>query len=130
MDGLTGCPDEAILGIAQVSALAQWKATEQLKGTLSFRELIRRGDEIEQRLRQPHSALPNFGVEDAPMHPNLRQASTSITDADVIPFPSEEMRQVVANIFREAVMLYLHTVLSSANPGTYLAWHAACFIKF
>lgn len=51
MDLLTGCPDEAILAIAETSALAHWKATEQRNGSLSYRDLIRRGDDIEQRLR-------------------------------------------------------------------------------
>lgn len=36
------------------------------------------------------------------------------------PFPNEDMRRIVANIFRETVLLYLHTVLSDSNPGTHV----------
>ncbi|KAJ7679032.1 fungal-specific transcription factor domain-containing protein [Mycena polygramma] len=82
MDALTGCPEEVLLGIAEVSELSHWKATEKRKGSLSNRDLIRRGDEIEQRLRKASSA------------PSL-----------------------VARIFSETVLLYLHTVLSDSNPG-------------
>lgn len=116
METLTGCPDEAMLGIAEVSALAHWKANELRKGSLSTRELIRRGDDIEQRLRQ-HRSEPSFG-DQAPLHPNLMQAS--IADSGAITFPTEDVRRVLANIFRESVLLYLHTILSDANPGTHL----------
>jgi len=120
MDLLTGCPDEAILALAEITNLAYWKATEQRNGTLSFRELVRRGDEIEQRLRQHHSnAAANLGeVDPAPLHPNLVQAAN--TEPRVAPFPSEEARRLVAKVFCEAAVLSLHTVLSNANPGTYL----------
>jgi hypothetical protein len=120
MDLLTGCPDEAMLALAEITNLAYWKATEQRNGTLSFRELVRRGDDIEQRLRQHHSnAAANLGdVDQAPLHPNLVQTAT--TEPRIAPFPSEEARRLVAKVFCEAAVLSLHTVLSNANPGTYL----------
>ncbi|KAF8071856.1 fungal-specific transcription factor domain-containing protein [Lyophyllum atratum] len=119
MDLLTGCPDEAMLALAETTQLAYWKATEQRNGTLSFRELVRRGDDIEQRLRQHHSnAAANLGdVDQAPLHPNLVQAAT--TEPRITRFPSEEARRLASKIFCEAAVLSLHTVLSNANPGVH-----------
>jgi hypothetical protein len=112
METLTGCPDEAMLGIADVSALAHWKTTEQRKGSLSFRELIRRGDEIEKKLRQHFDDPPNFVIDQAPLHPGL-----ALPENGTSPFVSEEMYRILSGIFRESVLLYLHTILSDANPG-------------
>jgi C6 transcription factor Pro1 len=120
MEALSGCPDEAMLGIAEVSALAHWKATEKRNGSLSYRDLIRRGDAVEQRLRKHRSDLPQFAdMDQVPLHPNLLQAS-SMAEAGqgTLAFPNDAMRLLVANIFRETVVLYLHTVLNDSNPGT------------
>ncbi|KAF7336814.1 Zn(2)-C6 fungal-type domain-containing protein [Mycena venus] len=106
MDSLTGCPEEVLLGIAEVSELSHWKAVEKRKGSLSNRDLIRRGDEIEQRLRKASSSPATNGGD--------RQDATA---SDSAPFPSNETRQLVAKIFSETVLLYLHTVLSDSNPG-------------
>jgi hypothetical protein len=132
MDSLTGCPDDVMLAIAEVSALAHWKAQEKQNGCLSMRELIRRGDAIEQQLRT-HTEPESFAeVDQAPMHPSLpgmnidytrssaQSALPSSQSVDTtMQFPSEEMRRVVAGLFRETVVLYLHTVLSESIPGTY-----------
>ncbi|KAE9399793.1 hypothetical protein BT96DRAFT_965533 [Gymnopus androsaceus JB14] len=110
METLTGCPDDAMLAIAEVSALAHWKTMQRCQSTLNYRELIRRGDEIEQRLHQ-NAATPVF-EKDAPLHPDILQPSIS----DVV-FPDEEVRKQLASIFRAAASLYLHTVLHDSNPG-------------
>jgi hypothetical protein len=118
MDSLTGCPEEVLLGIAEVSALSHWKATEKRKGTLSYRDLIRRGDEIEQRLRKSSSSPIIRGeIDTTPLHPTLVQADSEAVDAAA--FPSNETRELVAKIFSESVLLYLQTVLSDSTPGTY-----------
>jgi hypothetical protein len=135
MDSLAGCPDEVMLGIAEVSALAHWKAQEQQNGSLSMRELIRRGDAIEQQLRA-HTG-PDFftDIDQAPLHPSLPGAagvdynavsptmhatlSSPQSPHTIVPFPTEDMRRLVAGIFREAVILYLHMVLSDPVPGMY-----------
>jgi len=132
MDSLTGCPDEVVLGIAEVSALAHWKAQEQQNGCLSMRELIRRGDAIEQQLRTHTEPELFVEVDQAPMHPSLPGTNVDYAGASSMPalssaqsantatpFPSEEMRRVVAGIFRETAILFLHTVLSDSVPGTY-----------
>ncbi|KAJ7066874.1 fungal-specific transcription factor domain-containing protein, partial [Mycena belliarum] len=115
MESLIGCPEEVLLGIAEVSALAHWKAAEKDNGTLSNHELIRRGDEIEHRLRKS-AELPVWGEADrTPLHPTLVQAGLDRVDA--LPFPRPEVRLLVAKIFLEAALLYLHTVVSDSNPG-------------
>lgn len=104
MDLLSGCPDEAMLAIAEVSDLAQWKSLQLLNGCLSYPELIRRGTVIEQQLRQYQTDPSNN--HDARLH--------GTTDATQ---PSQEDRSLTARIFREAANLYLHTVLSNSIPG-------------
>jgi len=106
IDTLIGCPDEALLMMAEVSVLAQWKTNAQREGILSYRELIRRGDVIEQRLRQ--------NVTDTSSDVNLPNETTGEPDA---AFPSDDVRAVVADLFKEAATLYLHTVLSGPCPG-------------
>ncbi|KAI5119124.1 hypothetical protein M0805_007870 [Coniferiporia weirii] len=45
-----GCPDDVLLILAETAALAQWKSFERQQGTLSNRELLKRGSIIENRL--------------------------------------------------------------------------------
>jgi len=136
MDALTGCPEEALLAIAEVSALAHWKAVEMQNGSLSVRELIRRGDQIETQLRQrsaprsvgegnltpldpslastmldPH--LPLAGVMPSGVSSSSSAAVTGQTNA----VSKHDAAALVADIFRETAALYLHTVLSEALPG-------------
>ena len=101
MDLLSGCPDEAMLAIAEVSVLAHWKASQLRNGTLSYPELVRRGTAIEQQLRQYTS-----NDHDARLR-GTADGTQSI----------QEDRLLVASIFREAAHLYLHTVLSNSIPG-------------
>lgn len=112
MDTLMGCPDEALLMIAEVSVLAQWKAAAQREGTLSYRELIRRGDAIEQRLKQ--------NVTDTRLINDIKLIPNEIVGDPDVTFPGEDTRAMVADLFREASVLYLHTVLSGPCPGQYL----------
>lgn len=104
MDLLTGCPDEALLAIAEVSNLAHWKTSQLHNHCLSYPELIRRGTMIDNQLRNP-----------PPLHtdPTSRVLSTAGVT------PSEDERLRIANIFRETAKLYLHTVLSNSTPGEF-----------
>jgi hypothetical protein len=106
MDGLTGCPDEAMLAIAEVSALAHWKASQIRNSCLSYPDLIRRGTAIEQQLRRNQDRTLSSDASQARVH-----GSADVTQ------PTEEERSVIANIFRETANLYLHTVLSNSTPG-------------
>lgn len=114
-DFQSGCPDDVMIAIGEVSALAEWKASEIRNGCLSVRELIRRGDDIEQQLRQHHPDSGTSGeVDQVPLHPNLPQLANA---GHTTQFPNDDIRRLTSNIFREAVTLYLHTVLSGANPA-------------
>ncbi|EED83282.1 predicted protein [Postia placenta Mad-698-R] len=132
MDALTGCPEEAMLALAEISALAHWKMSELRNGSLSVRELIRRGDMIETQLRQ--RAAPRHAGEGnlTPLDPHLAattmqfsmtmsgtpSASTSSgVTAHATAISKDEASTVVADIFRETAVLYLHTILSEALPG-------------
>lgn len=132
MDTLSGCPDEALLAIAEVSALANWKHQEQLSGSLSVRELIRRGDAIEKELRERAAGKrmddDDFGGQAssfgggldmpaglaAPMSsPQLGMSGSRSTRS-----PVDKTKHIIGEMFREAAVLYLHTVLSESVPGT------------
>jgi hypothetical protein len=134
LESLSGCPDEALLAIAEVSSLAYWKYEEKMKGSLSVRALIRRGDSIEQQLRR-HTD-PQAGFLDIHRHPlqppkllpipitPVSTESSSAQGENVLgcqtptgSLSDDELRQVVADIFREAAALYLHTVLSDWHPA-------------
>jgi hypothetical protein len=116
MDLVTGCPDGAMLALAEIAMLAHWKATEQRNRTLSYRELIRRGDDIEHRLRQHQSCTTlSSDVNQDPLHPGVPHMGTA-NDAGA-PFPDEKSRSRVAKLFYEAAVLLLNIVLSNASPG-------------
>lgn len=106
MDVFTGCSDEAVLAIAEISALAHWKTSQIRNACLSYPELIRRGTHIEQRLRRcSESTVANDAM-------NQRLHGTADASS-----PTVEERVVISKIFREAADLYLHSVLSNATPG-------------
>lgn len=122
MDALSGCPDDAMMGFIDVSTLAFWKATQKRKGILSLRELIRRGDDIEKRLRQ-HRTDYSMPADNVPLHPSL---ASSINVSDTAQ-PTEETRSTIRRIFRETVSLYLQVVVNDANPGMSIAKFVDCF---
>ncbi|KIK99965.1 hypothetical protein PAXRUDRAFT_822141 [Paxillus rubicundulus Ve08.2h10] len=115
VDSLTGCPDEVLLGIAEISTLACWKTQEIRKGSLSMRELIRRGNVLESHLRSYRE--PVYHPDPTQLHPDLPIGGDF--DAKGLPgLPAiVDTRQLVAKIYQEAAILYLHTVLSDPNPG-------------
>ncbi|KAF9243472.1 fungal-specific transcription factor domain-containing protein [Melanogaster broomeanus] len=114
---LTGCPDEVLLGIAEISTLACWKAQEMRKGSLSMRELIRRGNIVDRHLRCLCDPVNPRDLDQTQLHPDLPIGGD--VEAKGIPgLPSVvDTRQLVAKIYQEAAILYLHTVLSDPNPG-------------
>jgi hypothetical protein len=120
METISGFTDEALLGLAETSALAYWKSGELRKGSLSVRELIRRGNEIDLRIQERQLAPVTF-VEtgQAPLHPSLPQVPMAEGGHPITPWPSKDMRRVAADIYRESVFLYLHTVMSDCNPGKF-----------
>lgn len=116
VENLTGCPDEVLLGIAEISTLSCWKTQEMRKGCLSMKELIRRGNIVESHLRSCEP-ICSREVDQTPLHPDIPLGEDS--DLKGIPgIPAvADTRQLVANIYREAALLYLHTILSDPIPG-------------
>ncbi|KAI0649400.1 fungal-specific transcription factor domain-containing protein [Trametes meyenii] len=134
MDALTGCPDEALLAIAEISALAHWKAHELQTGSLSVRELIRRGDVIEKELRERATGMRSdenefqgqpvalagldMGVAPAGLPMSMGLAQPGMSGASRSPrAPVDRNKHIIGEMFREAAVLYLHTVLSDSSPG-------------
>ncbi|KAF8558189.1 hypothetical protein OG21DRAFT_1589091 [Imleria badia] len=115
VDSLTGCPDEVLLGIAEISTLSCWKAQEMRKGCLSMKELIRRGNIVESHLR---SCEPLYCREpdQTPLHPDLPVDEDNLKGMVGIP-AVVDTRQLVAKIYQETALLYLHTILSGPIPG-------------
>jgi len=116
VDNLTGCPDEVLLGIAEISTLSCWKAQEMRKGCLSMKELIRRGNIVESHLR---SCEPMYSreCEQTPLHPDL-PVDEDLNTKGMAGIPAVvDAQQLVAKIYREAALLYLHTILSDPIPG-------------
>lgn len=114
----TGFPDEILYAIAQTSELAYWKSQESLKGTLSTRDLIRRGDAIEQRIRQIQdtTATSSSLSLDLGLGPELSPLMSGDSALDS-PFLDDGARRGVRTLFKESALLYLHTTLSDPNPG-------------
>lgn len=121
MEFLTGCPDGAVLAIAETAALAHWKATEMRNGCLSVRELIRRGDLIEQDLKAHPVSLDGEKPAAAQVTDPMLAASGALPgvmgDGADTTAPTDDVRMLVARIHREGALLYLQTVLHDALPG-------------
>jgi hypothetical protein len=120
IESLTGVPDDIMLALAETSALSHWKTQELGSASLSVRELVRRGDVIEQRLRRATGPLPvesrtsmRRGSQDSlGSHSSASPASLATSSEQ-----SSDVRRLVVDAFREAGLLYLSTVLSGSVPG-------------
>lgn len=105
MASLTGCSDDTLLAVAEISALAQWKATQLRNNALSYVELVGRGLKIQESITKAKS---RDGDKDVGTVEGLREGES----------PSEVHRSAAIGIFRESALLYLHTILSNSTPGT------------
>lgn len=118
MEKLCGYQDQLVLALAEVSALAAWKDAERLQSSLSMRALVRKGDEVEALLRA------HMHHETPPAEGSTLGLGTEATPAQV--GPSEEKRRLFSSIFREAISLHLHTVLSDSHPGMWNCRPMSC----
>ncbi|KAI0783975.1 fungal-specific transcription factor domain-containing protein [Irpex lacteus] len=123
MDKLTGCPDEAVLALAESAHLASWKQHHQAHGTLSVRELVGRADQIEQTLRQTQAvrSVSSSPVNEVGPSGGLLPSGLPAAASDMFGGAGAEMdeaaRRAIPQVWRETAILYLHTVLSDALPG-------------
>jgi len=105
MENFAGLPNTILLGIAETTELSHWKAGEIKKGSLSYRMLVRRGEEIEQLLhdQSPPATIPGHGELPVPGQPSPVQVG-------------QETQQLIVNIFRQGALQYLNSVISGYNP--------------
>jgi hypothetical protein len=83
-----------------------------------MRELIRRGDAIEQGIRQiQETTATSSGLSlDLGLIAELSPLMSGDSCSDS-PFLSDDSRRGVRGLFKESALLYLHTILSDPNPG-------------
>lgn len=105
MASLTGCSDDNLLAVAEISALAQWKATQVRNNTLSYPDLIKRGMKIQEAISKHKAA-------------EVERDFASLDGLQEGEAPGAHHREACISIFREAASLYLHTILSNSTPGT------------
>lgn len=141
MGDLTGCPDGVMYALAETATLAHWKMQQQHNYSLSVRELVRRGDAIEQNLRTswitaspevfPHlldqhydmnaplsSGTASSSGDPSPIHPTIDLGTGGTVLSTPEPTIGAETRRLVANVFFEAAILHLQSVVNDHNPGT------------
>jgi C6 transcription factor Pro1 len=139
MDALTGCPDGVMYALAEIANLAHWKMRHVQHHSLSMRELLQRGDEIEQDLRAswvtaspevfPHlldqqfdiNAPPSAGTASSsahasPVHPTVDLVGANSVLSTPEPVIGAETRRLVSNVFFEATVLLLQSVINDHNP--------------
>ncbi|KAG2017763.1 hypothetical protein CC2G_007246 [Coprinopsis cinerea AmutBmut pab1-1] len=106
MASLTGCSEDTLLAIAEISQLANWKSMQIRNGTLSYPELVTRGKKIEENIRRYQSIHAEMSRNFGPVE-QLHEGDT----------PSQAHQAACVSLFQEASLLYLHTILSNSSPG-------------
>jgi len=102
MMSVMGCENETALAIAETSALAYWKETQQRQRTLSVPDLVDRGRRIEAEFLQQQMQQPPAG--------GVLYPAGGADDLSA-------KRRLTADIFRATARVYLHSVLSGEHPG-------------
>lgn len=106
MASLTGCSEDTLLAIAEISQLANWKAMQMRNGCLSYPELVTRGKKIQDTIKQNQA-----------MQGDLLHSYGPIGELGEGEAATEAQQAVCVSIFRESALLYLHTILSNSSPG-------------
>ncbi|EPQ54324.1 hypothetical protein GLOTRDRAFT_130692 [Gloeophyllum trabeum ATCC 11539] len=117
MERFTGCADAVLLAIAEISALAHWKAQELRRGSLSVRELVRRGDDIERQWLQgprvPSALEQGQARAGSSRVPSPLALASFPADGQTHPSVySQDAGGLVAELYRESAILYLHITLN------------------
>lgn len=97
-----GCENTVVLAIAEISNLANWKATQRRLGGLSVPALVERGMEIESKYLAPDAGGVGVGV-----------GAAGVAGDDEIA----QRRRLTNDVFRASARVYLHTVLSGDYPA-------------
>jgi hypothetical protein len=115
IDPVSGCPNEVMVALGEISSLWHWKVEESRNRTLSYRELVRRAEDIERRLRRQDPSSFSAEIQQAPLHSSLAMQMANVDQ--VIAYPNGMARRIIANVHCEAAILYLNSILSDQNPG-------------
>ena len=97
MMSVMGCENHIVLALAEIASLANWKEEHVNGGSLSVKELVKRGHKIEEILKNP-SSYPY--------------------ELDFNPDPAQraQQRRLTSEVFRASAHVYLHSVVSGNFP--------------
>ncbi|KAG8213097.1 hypothetical protein J3R82DRAFT_11493 [Butyriboletus roseoflavus] len=99
MMSVMGCENHIVLALAEIASLASWKDEHVRAGSLSIKELVKRGHRIEEILKKPSSHPYEFDV-----------------DVDVGERTRAQQRRLTSEVFRASAHVYLHSVISGDFP--------------
>jgi hypothetical protein len=100
IEHLNGCRNWAMHLILEICQLDSWKKKAEMAQRLSVIDLVKRGGQIEGRLRQGLAKIENASLKETSV-----EHTSGLSDQDE-----------VTRIFALSAMIYLHTVISGAHP--------------
>lgn len=103
LESLNGCRNSVMAIILDISLLDQWKKEAQGAHKLSVVDLVKRGGQIQERLRQELAA-----IRDIPL-----TASSSCNPSGGMRTP---IHPEISKVFALSAVTYLHVVISGAYP--------------
>lgn len=101
LSDILGCDTWAMLIIAEIAALHEWKLNEGTNGTLSTWNLVERGRAIQANLEEKTASLVQYLDNQSP------QAKTAS--------PQTHLIDLITMVYAHASKVYLHVVLSGAD---------------
>ncbi|KAF2102885.1 hypothetical protein NA57DRAFT_71871 [Rhizodiscina lignyota] len=101
LSDILGCDTWAMLTIAEIAALHEWKVKEDMNGTLSMWNLVERGRAIQAGLDEKIASLNQY----------LQGQSPSAKGSS----PQTHLIDLITLVYAHASKVYLHTVISGAN---------------
>lgn len=99
MMSVMGCENHIVLALAEIASLANWKEAHVSAGSLSVKELVRRGHRIEEILKKPSSYPDDCDFT-----------------LDVGERARAQQRRLTSEVFRASAHVYLHSVVSGDFP--------------
>lgn len=116
LDKLMGCENWVMLSIRDITALDCWKARMQENNQLSILELASRASRIEAKLE--NGLEVNFNTANNPdvSEMDICGQVAQTYDSFLLEYGSKDVRPLVTRIFACSALVYLHTVVSGANP--------------
>lgn len=101
-------PAEYMVHVLQIAELGQWKGIQDSQGTLSYRELARRGKDIERVLLG--QVMPNSGSTLHNAYPMASNTGYSSSGHNITLMPTSQL------ICTQTCLFMLHCVISGPNP--------------